>query len=200
MGVINFTPIFLTKFIENIMDIEENTEVVQDELASLKTRADMLGISYHPSIKLDKLREKVLAHMTEEVAETPVAVEESEQQMKRRIKEECLRLVRVRITCMNPAKKEWQGEILSAGNSVIGTVKNYVPFNTEDGWHVPQILLNMMEERMCQVFTSTTDSRGNTTRRGKQIKEFAIEYMPALTPDELAKLAARQAATKSLED
>ena len=176
--------------------------LLPDELTTLKARADVLGLQYHPSIKVEKLREK-LAIIAAEDAPKPsldTREEETEQQMKRRIKNECLRLVRVRIVCMNPAKKEWQGEIFSVGNAVIGTVKNYVPFTAEDGWHVPAIILQMMEERMCQVFTTTKDSRGNSGRRGKLIKEFGIEYLPDLTPDEIAKLAARQAASKSLED
>ena len=52
----------------------ENEDVLetQDELSALKARADLLGISYHPSIGLEKLREKVNKAMTstkeEEVA------------------------------------------------------------------------------------------------------------------------------------
>lgn len=186
-------------------DITKDAELDQipDDLTVLKERADKLGIAYHPSIKLDKLKEKINAELAkddEPVIEMAAPVEETETQMKRRLRDEARRLVRVRITCMNPAKKEWQGEIFTVGNAVVGTLRNYVPFNAEDGWHVPAIILQAMEDRMCQVFTTTKDSQGNSTRRGKLIKEFAIEYLPPLTEKELAELAAVQAATKSLED
>ena len=37
-------------------EIQSDDLPVPDELTSLKQRADMLGITYHPSIGLDKLR------------------------------------------------------------------------------------------------------------------------------------------------
>lgn len=186
----------------------ENTPLVQDELAVLKARADLLGIKYHPSISLEKLREKVNASITpDEPEETPtdpdssaITFEPETPNAKRlRMKREATKLVRVRVTCMNPIKKEWDGEIFTVGNNAVGSIKKYVPFNAEDGWHVPQMILQMMQERMCQIFVTVTDDRGNKVRRGKQIREFAIEYLPQLTKAELAELAARQAATKAID-
>jgi hypothetical protein len=43
------------------------------------------------------------------------------------------------------------------------------------------------------------DSRGNKVRKGKLIKEFAIEELPPLTKEELAELAQRQAMSKSVD-
>jgi hypothetical protein len=183
---------------------DTDLETTQDELTVLKARADLIGVTYHPSIKVDKLREKLSAELAKdvepEVIAPTVTAEETESQMKRRLRDEARKLVRVRVTCMNPAKKEWQGEIFTVGNSVVGTMRNFVPFNAEDGWHIPAIILQAMEDRMCQVFTSIKDSRGNNVRKGKLIKEFAIEYLAPLTEKELKELAAVQAATKSLED
>jgi len=34
-------------------------EVLQDELTTLKGRADKLGIKYHPAIGVEKLRDKI---------------------------------------------------------------------------------------------------------------------------------------------
>ena len=94
---------------------------------------------------------------------------------------------------MNPAKKEWEGEIFTVSNNAVGTVKRYVPFNTEDGWHVEHILLEQLRERQCQIFVTEKDSRGNKVRKGKLIREFAIEVLDPLTKEELAELAQRQA-------
>lgn len=178
----------------------------QEELASLKDRAALLGISHHPAIGVDKLREKIneaLAATDSEpdvTVEAPVvaSTEETPVAKRQRLKREASKLIRVRVTCMNPAKKEWEGEIFTAGNAGIGSFKKYVPFNADDGWHVPNIILQVMRDRMCQVFTTVVDDRGNKVRRGKQIREFAIEVMDQLTPTELQELAARQAATKSI--
>lgn len=181
----------------------DNQEVVVDELTTLKERAQMLGVSFHPSIGLEKLREKVNAAVAGDVVpdtEKPQdAAEETEGQRKKRLKEEALKLVRVRVTCMNPAKSEWSGEILTAGNSVIGSVKKYVPFNADDGWHIPHVLYEFMRDRMCQVFTNTKTKNGVTVRQGKLIREFAIEVLPDLTQEELHDLAQRQAMSKSID-
>ena len=100
---------------------------------------------------------------------------------------------------MNPAKAEWSGEILTVGNSVIGSVKKYVPFNADDGWHIPYVLYEFMRDRMCQVFTNSKTKNGVTVRQGKLIREFAIEVLPDLTQEELHDLAQRQAMSKSID-
>ena len=163
-----------------------------DELTSLKARADLMGISYHPSIGLEKLREKVNAALAVEKPAGVVA-EEDEAAQRRRAIEEATKLVRVRVNCMNPAKKEWSGEIITVGNSVVGTHKKYIPFNAEDGWHIPHIMYEALLGRECQVFVTVTDSRGNKSRKGRIIKEFAVEVLPPLSQEELAELARRQA-------
>lgn len=176
------------------------SEIAQDELTTLKARADLLGVQYHPSIGLDKLKEKLTAAMVgkPQEAEKPVAVlavagGESESQMLQRMRDEQLALVRIRLTCMNPNKGEWSGEIFTAGNSLVGTVAKFVPFNADDGWHVPRILLDMMMDRHCQVFVTVKTKNGVSIRRGKLIKEFSIEILPPLTQEELNELARRQA-------
>lgn len=179
----------------------DNDLPVQDELTSLKARADMLGITYHPSIGLEKLREKVNNFLTNtasaadesEEAGDMVGAEETLEQRRSRKRREANKLVRIRVTCMDPAKKEWEGELFTAGNSLVGSFTKFVPFNADEGWHVPQIILNQIREKMCQIFVTTKDARGNTVRKGKLIKAFAVEILPDLTPDELKELAQRQA-------
>lgn len=185
------------------MSSDTDEILTQDELTTLKARADLLGISYHPSIGLEKLREKINAATSDEVPQTNAvqasAQEENVNQKRARLKKEALELVRIRVTCMNPAKAEWEGEIFTVGNSAIGSVTKYVPFNADAGWHVPRIIYQQLVERQCQVFVTKTDSRGNKSRQGKLIKEFAIEVMPPLTPAELHELAQRQAMAKAID-
>lgn len=188
----------------------DNDLIIPDELTTLKSRADLLGIQYHPSIGLEKLREKVNGAVTSKDEAEPAAVAkddtqgtpsavETEGQFRARKKREATELIRLRVTCMNPSKSEWDGEIFTAGNSLVGSLKKYVPFNADEGWHVPRMIYNQIAQRECQIFVSSQDARGNTVRKGKLIKEFAIEIMPNLTPDELAELALRQAATKAID-
>ncbi len=190
-----------------IEDTQEDAVVVQDELDALKARANLLGVKFHPSISLEKLREKVNAAVTsdgaatsEEEAKDPAEPkQETIGEKRKRLKTEALKLVRIRLTCLNPAKKEWEGEIITVGNSLIGSVKKFVPFNADDGWHVPHVIYQQLKERQCQVFYTATDARGNKVRKGKLIKEFAIEVLPPLTKEELEELARRQAMAKAID-
>lgn len=182
----------------------DEIEIVEDELAALKRQADLMGMNYHPNIGLDTLKARVTEALTkaadEAADEAPVtvAVAETEAQRRYRKKKEALALVRVRITCMNPLKKEWAGEYFTSGNSLIGTVTKLVPFNTE--WHVPRIVLNMIKQRQYQTFYTVRDARGNAIRKGKQVAEFAVEELPALTPKQLKDLAQRQAMANGTSD
>ena len=190
--------------------MEFNNDLPQkSELDVLKERADLLGITYHPSIGVEKLREKVSAKLAEgepaDGAETPaseavpgVAPAETPAEFQQRMINEATKLVRIRVACMNPVKKEWEGEIFTTGNAVVGTHKKYVPFNTEDGWHVPYIIYEMIKDRECQIFVTKTLPNGNKTRTGKLIKEFAVEILPQLTEEELKELAQRQAMAGSV--
>lgn len=178
---------------KTMSDIDTDLPVV-DELTALKARADMMGVKYHPSISLEKLKEKITAHMNAG-EDKPTAEPEMDRAA---LQKSASELMRIRVTCMNPAKKEWEGEIFTVGNSVVGTFKKYVPFNADEGWHVPRIIYEQLKDRECQVFTTVRDSRGNSTRKGKLIKEFAIEVLPNLTEEEIKELAQRQAMAKSV--
>jgi hypothetical protein len=201
--------------LDNITE-EETALPVVDELASLKAKADLMGVEYHPSIGADKLRAKIAAKLAEDTAPaqaadapaetTPVTsldkpadkaeapVEEETAGAKRaRARKDALRLVRVNIQCLNPAKKEWEGEIITVGNATVGTVKKFVPFNTPEGYHIPFIMYQMLKARECQIFQSKKLPNGGTHREGFLKREFAIELLEPLSQDELDELARRQA-------
>ena len=187
---------------------DDDQVLTQNELETLKARADRMGLTYHPSIGVDKLREKVKAAMAEDTPPAeitppavvaPAPVVETLAQERKRLKNHALELVRVRITCMNPAKKEWTGEIFTVGNSLVGSVTKFIPFNADDGWHVPRIILEQLQARQCQVFTTLKSKNGVAIRQGKLIKEFGIEILDQLTPAELHDLAQRQAMSGAID-
>ena len=183
----------------------EEQELTEDELTVLTARAAQLGIKHHPAIGLEKLRAKVAeatapAKVPEVVAAPAAAVKESpkaltakqlETQEFNRVKKEATKLIRVNVSCMNPSKAEWDGEIFTTGNSVTGTLKRYVHFN--EVWHVEQMVLDMMEARVCQIFVTIKDRQGAKSRKGKQIKEFNIERLTSLSAKDLKELEQRQA-------
>lgn len=107
-------------------------------------------------------------------------------------------LRRVRITCMNPAKREWPGEIISVGSAKFGTFKKYIPFNGEP-YHIPQIIYDVLKERKCTLYRTVRngDRRGGTRREGYQAAEFNIQDLPPLTPKELEELRDKQQMAKA---
>lgn len=180
--------------------MNEDNATLPTELDELKERADVLGLKYRKDITLETLKAKVAEQLAEKEAgndkgagEEPAQKETagSKKVSQTRTANE---LVRVRITCMDPSKREYDGDIFCAGNRFVGTFKKYVPFDTE--WHVPRIILNMIKRKKCQVFVSKRDSRGRPKRESKLIKAYNVEILDPLTKDEIKELAQRQAMAK----
>lgn len=188
----------------------EEKQVQVDELTELKKRADLMGIEYHPKISVKNLKARIAARLEdrayEEVPDDDDVIEatanagkrelkfkpETKAEFNERMRKEAQRLVRVRITCMNPNKKDWDGEVFTVSNSVVGTLRKYVPFNAEDGWHIPAMMLDYLRDKQ---FVSHYVERknGQEINRHKLVKEFAIEVLDPLTEEELKALAQRQA-------
>lgn len=208
---------------------EQEPLAVPDPLESLKAKADKMGIKYHPSIGLDALRNKINEKLagneesTEEVVSeapkvaapavdpdapklTPEVIAEKKENViltpaekRLQAKAEATRLVRVRLSCMNPNKKAWEGEIITVSNGLVGSMKKYIPFNNEEGWHIPYMMFLHLKDRECQIFVQKRNGRGQKVMQPKLIKEFAIELLPDLTEGELKDLAQRQAVAGSLD-
>jgi len=197
---------------EEVKDQQSNDKL---ELESLKKRADQMGLKYHHKVGLVKLKKAVNAALKPQTPEPTPSIAEAkeaisvdltrEEQAIRNAKvtpiktvanmspkEAASRLVRIRVNCMNPNKTEWEGEIFTVSNRFFG-FKKYVPFNNDEGWHVPYMIYAHLKERKCQIFYNQKDDRGNSTRTGKLIHEFAVEVMDPLTSDEMQELAQRQA-------
>lgn len=180
----------------------DNEDLPQvDELESLKARADILGIKYHPSISVDTLRERVNNTLANQSTGTVrPAADEDEAARRSRKKAEASKLVRVRIHCNDPAKKEWPGEYMTVGNSFVGTYRKYIPYNLDEPWHLPQIMVNALREKRVQVFTTKKGKHGIPIRESKSIAAYTIEVLPPLTEEELKALAAQQLARRATDD
>lgn len=182
------------------VDNQENGELVQDQLESLKARADLLGIKYHPSISVDTLRERINAKMegSTEVSDKPA--KETDLELRARKAQEAGALIRCRVHCNDPAKKEWPGEIITVGNSFVGTFRKYIPYNLDEPYHIPQIILNTLRDKRVQVFTTKKGKMGIPIRESKSIAAYSIEVLPPLTQEELASLAQAQMARQATSD
>lgn len=187
------------------------------ELDLLRQQATQLGISFSGNTGTDTLKAKIKAKLEDKPAPpadppsdpTPVAKkEETEQERNSRIRAEVqsegMKMVRIRIACMNPDKAQLHGEIITVQNKFLGTVKKYVPFGeeSENGYHVPHCIYEVLRDR--QFNQVTTRKKGQNSADivviQKMVREFNIEILPALTKDELTQLAAAQAAKGGISD
>ena len=103
-----------------------------------------------------------------------------------------MKLVRVQISCNNPNKTSYQGEIFSARNKYIPEVKKFVPFNVPT--HVPTILLNMIKEKQLQTFVTEKLPNGMQTKRSKLVPEYNIQVLAPLTAEEFNAIRQKQLA------
>lgn len=196
------------------MNDEVNQEITDealgqvDELSLLKQRAALLGIKHSPNIGVDALKAKITEAMTAEKttrdetkAVGPVSEAARKARLRKQIRDEELKLIRVRITNMNPSKKDLHGEIFTVANKYTGTVKKFIPYGeaTDDGYHIPNIIFKALKARK---FNSTRTRRNKQTGEiileQRWVPEFSLEVMPQLNEEELKQLAASQAAAKGM--
>lgn len=173
------------------------------EQTVVRSQADALGINYHHNASDETIQKLIDSQPVAKLPEGILPLEECQpmdpELFKRKYpnkgvdRKKIGQLVRCRIQCMNPAKKDWPGEIFSVGSAKLGTFKKFVPFNSPEPYHLPKIIYDMLTEKKCTVFYTDVDPHGNKTRKGRLVNEFAIEVLPPLTRDELSELARRQA-------
>ena len=114
--------------------------------------------------------------------------------------QDAMKLVRVIVRPNDPLKLESTGEIFTVGNATVNNgraVKKYIPFNNEEGWHIPNILYQNIKAAECQIFKKMSRN-GQDTMEAMKIKAYNIEVLPALTQDEIDKIAIKQKATSSV--
>ena len=114
------------------------------------------------------------------------------------LQREHMKLVRVRITNLDPKKKNLPGEVFTVANEFLGTVRKYIPYGevSDEGYHVPYCIYRELESRRFLDIRTYKERANNNKIRVEQrwAKEFAIEVLPHLTPTELKQLAVAQMA------
>lgn len=180
---------------------------ITDELTALREQADELGIKYHHRAGEAKLKELINAYLADDsdlkvdddVAASkktekivPMTQQEYRKSTDSDRKRLAGRLVRCRITCMDPAKREWKGEIISVGSAKLGTFKKFIPFDGRE-YHIPQIIYDVLKERKYSTFYTVRNHRGVEIRKSRLAPAFAIEVLPPLTPAEIKDLKKQQA-------
>lgn len=190
---------------ENSDSIEETV----NELDLLKQRARMMGIQFSNNIGVEALRAKIEAKQAEEAdskIEVPAVktapTKSAKATMLAAMKSEQMKLVRLRISNLDPKKKDLRGEVITVGNDIMGKVAKFVPYGevTDNGYHVPQCIYNELKSRKFLHIRTTKNPRtGEAQVEQRLVPEFALEVLPQLTAEELAQLAAQQAASGGVD-
>ena len=186
-----------------------------DELALLKERAKQMGIPFSNNISLETLRKRIsdkmegkdvpevnpLAGDAEIAAITSAPAKLDAKQnalaLRKMMQREQMKLVRVRITNMDPKKKDLPGEIWTVSNEYLGNVRKMIPYGeqTDEGFHIPYCLFRLLQSKRFLHIRTVKDRVTGVERQDKQwVKEFSLDVLPDLTKEELARLAAAQAA------
>ena len=190
-------------------------ETAVDELALLKERAKQMGITFSNNISLETLRKRISDKMEgkEEPEVNPLTgdveiaaitsapkkldAKQNALALRKMMQRDQMKLVRVRITNMDPKKKDLPGEIWTVSNEYLGNVRKMIPYGeqTDDGFHIPYCLFRLLQSKRFLHIRTVKDRVTGVERQEKQwVKEFSLDVLPDLTKEELARLAAAQAA------
>ncbi len=192
----------------------------QKRIEALKEKCDEYGITYAPQAGESKLQQLLDAYYKEQEElsgmqnnVTTADVDETEEEtstdekpltkaeLYEQVKREATKLIRVRITCMDPAFKKRKSDLFKVSNKAIGIVGRCVQFDGKPT-HVEQVILDVMRAKRFQMFEEETVQTAfgpRKVKKGRQVPSFAIEVLSPLTEKELKELAADQAARGSID-
>lgn len=205
---------------ENPLETQDSDLKMPTELELMKQKATLMSITFSNNIGLEALKQKIKDKEdsvnsaltgvvpTPAVADAPVnpladpsAKVGRTPNLREYLHASQMKLVRLRITNMDPKKADLPGEILTFANDHLGTVARYIPFGevTDNGWHVPYCIYEMLRTREFLQIRTVKRPGGRTEVKTQWVREFSLEVLPELNPSELARLAAVQAARGDLD-
>lgn len=170
------------------------TELSLDEL---KAKATEYGIPFKGNISKAKLQEFITRY---ESGDTNLngLIDDNDGVDIKALEDDALRLIRVIVTPNEVYKREFQSELIQAGNSVLGTISRAVPFGVE--WHIEHILLQSLKERQMHIMVKRKNAEGNEYYESKLAPAYTIQELPPLTQEELEELARNQMARNSVTE
>ena len=172
------------------------------ELDELKEQADELGIEYSGNIGAETLKKRIEEHLesgqeieTEEPKKT-AKEKKDEKIIQQRL--EATKLVRVIVIPNDPSKRHLQGDYFSVSNDNF-SIKRFVPYNNENGWHIEQAIFNVIKDKKFQSFVTKTVN-GQEVKQGVIIPAYNIVKLDDLTERELEELKRSQRARQSVSN
>lgn len=193
----------------------DNTNTTSDDvdgftpptrLEQLKAKAKQIGLVHGANIGEETLSKKIEEFMSsgtnplvENAPDAPSSVK-SDAELRAEARKKANKLHRVNVIPMGPLAQQLEGEIYAAGNSYIGTIKKFIPYNTENGFHVPEIILDVIRERKYIHHYTVKDAQGNEVNKHKMLPAFNIVTLEPLTDAQLKELGKQQRARASYDE
>ena len=120
------------------------------------------------------------------------------------VRAKALRLIRCKVTNLDPADAAVPGMLLTVYNKYTGKVAKLIPFGeeNENGYHIPKILVDELKSR---TFNMRKEKKRSGSSFGVKeyttitVRKFAIEELPQLTQEELDNLANDQKARGAID-
>ena len=153
----------------------------------LQSALELMGVKVHHNANL-----KTLQQAFDEAKATPlegIPVDSLKTDHKAH-----LIMKRYKISCMNPVKRDWTGEIFTAGNDRVGTVRKFVPYNciAAEAWHIPAIIVEGILAQKYLEITMKKDRNGHDYVSKAWKPSFVLSELPELSVDEMQRLAHHQ--------
>jgi len=200
------------------MENEMNSEVAEvtiEEMESADILAEIVasGVKMHhktgktklvatlTAIRAGEYSPEVLAPVVDDPEDsvTEITTEEANKRLTK--EQKAMKLSRIVVSPNDPLMSSYPGLIFTVGSSSINQgrmIKKFVPFNNDEGWHVPQIIIDQIDSAEMQKFKTVTMPDGAKEVQPYLTKKFNVQRLPDLTQPEMQALAASQQAKGGL--
>lgn len=178
------------------------TETEKEMKEALMAQGKKLGINIHVNTSVENMLTMVNQALIYTLHKAPDApVKQKVIKDKALARKEATRLIRVRVTNMDPTKTKHTAQTFGFSNSVVGTIQRVVPLDIEEGFHIPQVLIEVIKSaKYRQTRYRTINHRGQEQEvpYSVEVPSFSVEVLPPITAKELHDIKQRQMAEKTI--
>lgn len=160
-------------------ELNLDKELELQEIETIKGQLDAMGVKYHHNANLKTLKQLRAKALEPKEEDKPVEKSVTKDSSIAAARKKATELVRVSITCRNPAKGQRRGEFFTCGNDVVGHLKAFIPYNCEaaEDVRIPRIFIDMLKGRSYQSTVELSDKERMDSplmHRTMWLKEFAV--------------------------
>lgn len=192
-------------------------------LKALKAQADLLGVVYSANIGEETLSKRIASFKanqgiqldydegspTLELEESSDLTDEQKALIGGRSIQElelaykiahAKALVRISISCVNPAKNDLEGDTWTIYSSTLGKISMWVPYQAPNGYHVPRCIAEFLKGKTYLAYkkVKVDNSVGGVDKEHYEVPEFVIRDLPPLSFEEFKRIAERQDRAESV--